>query len=76
VSASTCRSCDAAIRWVATTNDRPMPLDAEPNADGNVELIVVDGREVAVVHAPGQVCMFDGERWMPHFATCPNWGAE
>lgn len=75
MSGSTCRTCSAEIRWVSTTNDRPMPLDAEPHPDGNVEIVDVDGRPVAVVHAEGQRCMFDGERWMPHFATCPNWGS-
>lgn len=46
-----------------------MPLDAEPNPAGNVEL-GVDG---AIVHAAGQQDMLGaGERWMPHFATCPD----
>ena len=64
---STCRSCRASIRWVTTANDRLMPLDAEPNPDGNVE--IHDGHAVVLE----QLTIFNtGERWMPHFATCPD----
>lgn len=71
MSTSTCRGCGAPIRWVRTTHGNLMPLDAEPDPDGNVELIdsFLDGL-VAVVHT--QPTMFGGERWMPHHATCPD----
>lgn len=71
---SNCRACGAEIIWRRTeANDRPIPLDAEPDANGNVELLD-DGR--ARVHAAGQSAMFDVQpvRYMPHHATCPNWG--
>jgi hypothetical protein len=44
-----------------------MPLDIDPNPAGNV--VIEDGH--AVVLAPGSD--HPGERWMPHFSTCPNW---
>jgi hypothetical protein len=31
-----CRSCEKPVLWVKTVNGRPMPLDPEPRADGNV----------------------------------------
>lgn len=33
-----CRACDAEIRWARTANGKAIPLDAEPNPDGNVLL--------------------------------------
>ena len=64
-----CRSCGAEIRWVRTAaNGKAMPLDALPTPAGNVEITPAG----AVVHA--QATLDGGERWMPHHATCPNWG--
>ena len=64
---TTCRSCRARIRFVPTVTDRLMPLDAEPNPDGNVE--IHDGHAVVLE----QPTIFDtGERWMPHWASCPD----
>lgn len=69
---SACRSCGAPIRWVRTSTDRAMPLDAEPDDTGNV--VIIDGH--AETHAsPGhaQDARPNHPRYMPHFATCPNW---
>lgn len=65
----TCRRCGALLRWVKSTNGRPMPLDREPNPDGNV---IVDG-DRAVVLRKGEEPPETGFRYMPHFATCPSW---
>lgn len=68
MSNTTCRTCGASIRFVRTAaNDKLIPLDPEPNPDGNVEII--DGN--AVVHTGPD--LFGGQRFMPHHATCPNW---
>jgi hypothetical protein len=40
---ATCRSCGAAIRWERTVNDKPIPLDPGPVADGNL-MFRDDGR--------------------------------
>jgi hypothetical protein len=47
---STCNSCGAAIKWAITTNDKFMPVDAEPSEGGNVELIEEGRIRRAIVH--------------------------
>ncbi len=80
---ATCRGCGAPIRWVRTEHGNLMPLDADPDVDGNVELVdpvgqTVSAAQVAVTAQPvtavmhGQPTMTGGDRWMPHHATCPN----
>jgi hypothetical protein len=65
--AARCRYCDAPMRWVDTEAGRRMPLDVEPRADGNVTIVSGLGHVLtAGEDAPA------GQRWMPHFATCPN----
>jgi hypothetical protein len=72
---STCGSCGAQITWAVTTNGKRMPVDTEPDPNGNV-----------VMHAPapGQLPIAavvprrlgDPEpvfaRHTSHFATCPH----
>ncbi len=51
-----------------------MPIDPEPSADGNVELVTgcpADKRPTAIVH--GHPDLFSTVRYRPHHATCPNW---
>lgn len=75
-----CGSCKADIRWVKTAasmGTKSMPLDAEPNDDGNVELVWSEsrGQLEAVVH--GQPPLIPPDvLYMPHFVTCPNWNLE
>jgi hypothetical protein len=77
-----CRSCKAPILWSRTMNGKSIPLDYEPNADGNVVLepqgarnglletrAVVLGNgtlELAAAQAGGHTL------YMPHHATCPH----
>lgn len=82
---SECRSCKAPLRWATTEVGRKaMPLDRDPNPDGNVVLvrdrmgIDKDNRSrVARVLGPLEVAALDAttDRFMPHHATCPSWGA-
>lgn len=68
---SACRGCGAPIRWVRTEHGNLMPIDPDPDPDGNVELVDDLGEElVAIVHA--QPTLTGGDRWMPHHATCPD----
>lgn len=80
---STCRGCGAPIRWVRTEHGNLMPIDPDPDPDGNVELVDDTGAALdaaaldrfqrtvtAVVHA--QPTLTGGDRWMPHHATCPD----
>lgn len=74
---ASCRACGAAIVWARTINDRPIPLDAEPNPAGNV---ILDGTTAHVLGGDGQTIPFelahlaDADRHMPHHATCTEWG--
>jgi len=73
---TTCSSCGAPIIFKQTVTGKQMPLDAEPNADGNVQLGWIGGEEVALLLAePGDraAAQIAGHLlYMPHFATCPN----
>lgn len=69
---SVCRGCGAPIAWARTASDRTMPLDAQPDPDGNVEVSVDEHgvwHVVAVHPAPD---LFGGERYLPHFVRCPK----
>lgn len=84
--ASTCRSCNAPIRWVLTGDGKRMPLDLEPVETGNVEVVgetrrhLEDGgievTPVVRVLKKGEGETLPGlappERYVSHFATCPN----
>lgn len=69
--------CDATIAFVITTAGKMLPIDLEPDPTGNIELTDEDVRTGAgtrfpraIVHA--QASLEDGERYLPHFATCPD----
>jgi hypothetical protein len=68
--ADKCRRCAAPIRWGKTAKGRRMPLDAEPNPEGNVVMLDEFGN-VRVLkkdeEPPRGVA-----RWMPHWASCPH----
>lgn len=62
-----CDSCNAAIIWAYTAAGKRMPLDAAVSEHGT---IMLDGKGVASV-----VDLFNkaaGDRYVSHFATCPN----
>jgi hypothetical protein len=71
-----CKSCGAAITWVLTEKDKPMPVDAEPVEQGNVELYRDDaGEQRARVVVEGDATLpgFDlPARYQSHFASCPQ----
>lgn len=74
--ADRCRShtCQAPLLWIITTNTGSrMPLDAEPNPDGNVDVLpAVPGQpRMGTVHSQPPL-MVEGELHMPHHATCPD----
>lgn len=67
-----CRSCGAPIRWARTSTGKRMPVDAEPNPDGNVTLIPpLESADfpLAVVSSERDPSVI---RYTSHFATCPN----
>lgn len=66
-----CRSCQRAIVWTTTAaTGRPMPVDPEPVATGNVRLVRDGGRLVAEVVPPARRRAGE-ELHLPHHATCP-----
>lgn len=68
--ASHCRACGAEMIWAKTTRGRALPLDAKPDPKGNVTL---DESGLATVY--GAALPPDNATiYMPHHATCPNWG--
>jgi len=72
---STCRSCDAEIRWAKTAAGKVIPIDAEPVPNGNIQLGYVGGYMVAIVVNADDALAAQAageELYLSHFATCPN----
>jgi len=59
---SHCRTCKARIIWAISRSHAPMPLNPEPVAGGNIELVA--GVANVVSSNP------DVRRYVSHFATC------
>jgi hypothetical protein len=58
--------------WANTTNGKPIPIDAEPCADGNIQ-IVNNSIGEPIAHVIGkQAALFSSERFKSHFSTCPD----
>ena len=70
---STCQGagCGRLILWCTTLSGKPMPLDPEPHADGNVALVQTEdglrGRVLTGEHLPAV-----GLAYRPHHRTCPD----
>ena len=73
---TTCRSCGARIVWVVSSRGKPMPIDAEPSANGNLFLShpIVPGQSVArvVTGRTREALRACGEAFISHHATCPQ----
>lgn len=83
-----CASCKAPITWTLTENGKRMPIDAEPVAEGNIEIVgetrrhLADGgtetTPVIRVLKKGEGDTLPGlsapSRYVSHFATCPDAG--
>ncbi len=71
----TCRSCGAPIWWVCTAaSAQRIPLDAQPDPEGNIEMVKVGGSWLAGVLEQTEA-LFDVDgalRWRSHFASCPD----
>lgn len=68
--AEVCKTCKAPIVWAITGTGRLMPVDAEPDPNGNL-LLHTAGSIHAIVVPPGARSNFAGELHKAHFATCP-----
>lgn len=67
-----CRYCGAEVVWAKTNLGKSMPVNAEPDPDGNCLLYRTPrGAQVVVMtkeHAPDPRATVHKS----HFATCPN----
>ena len=63
---SFCKSCGAPIVWCRTRSGTRIPLDPEPVAGGN---LVKDAFNVVAFVQPD---MSATDRYVSHFATCPQ----
>src|SRR5262249_13148221 len=61
-----CRSCGASIVWAFTASGKRMPVDADPDERGNLEIRSEEGTMFVDVVEPG------AGTHRPHFATCPE----
>jgi len=73
---TTCKSCKAPIFWAVTDDGKNIPMDPDPNPDGNLVVVEeeggpeVRGAKVTKARTPG---LFDRHlpRYMAHWVTCP-----
>jgi hypothetical protein len=62
-----CKSCGAPIVWVRMRSDKMMPVDANPDPRGNIEIFDGFGSVIE------KTDLFPGrDRYISHWATCPN----
>lgn len=83
---SRCRSCEAPILWVITTNGKRMPVDVEPvvaSRGFRIDETLLDEAQMGFNEGdlkPGKDLLAtftaepaQGEQlYVSHFATCPN----
>jgi len=58
------------MMWAVTENGKQIPLDVEPVPTGN--LILVGKGNVPMVHFLTADEQPEGDRYVSHFATCPQ----
>ena len=61
-----CRSCGAPVIWATTTRGKAMPVDADPVANGNLELSRT-GEQINV-----RVVKESAGTHVSHYVTCPH----
>jgi hypothetical protein len=67
---SRCRSCQAHIIWAVTDTGRRMPVDPDPDPQGNLTVWATgEGWRVSVITEDWPESR---PRFRPHFATCPD----
>jgi hypothetical protein len=75
--ATECRSCQALIVWAKSANGKSMPMDVEPDAEGQFFLFRKEDC-IDAVHQTERSTRAEGARqrgdkkYTCHFATCPN----
>jgi hypothetical protein len=70
-SVADCRSCGAPVIWTVTERGKRMPVDAEPNPQGNIRLEQSTGdAPLTAVYMRERTASV--ELYTSHFATCPQ----
>lgn len=64
-----CSACGAPIVFARSANDRPIPLNAEPDPNGNI-WVSADGR--AHYRSKANPIPDGAERYTSHFIDCPQ----
>src|SRR5262249_26204656 len=64
-----CRACGARVRWAKTRTRKRTPLDAEPDPNGNVRLLLDGSAEVVSATKRDGLT---GPWFTSHATTCPN----
>lgn len=68
-----CRGCGRPVRWATTQAERQMPLDPEPDQNGNVVARLGDSQTwYARIPTTDRPQAPTERRFMPHVATCPS----
>jgi hypothetical protein len=63
-----CQRCGAPMTWAVTPTGSKLPLDPEPRSDGNV---IYEGGLARFISGEMRRT-YTGDRYVSHFATCPN----
>lgn len=79
MASTTCRSCDAPIRWARNVvTNKGLPLDPDPVENGNLVLVDMgsDSEELTVRYVKRGEDVGNAQRYQTHFVSCPdadNW---
>jgi len=68
----TCRSCNAEIYWITTTQGNRMPVDATPVNDGELLLFWRQNKLLGYVLTQNDEVAPGRNRYRSHFRTCPD----
>jgi hypothetical protein len=74
-----CRSCHKPVRFLPTEKGKVMPVNPDPGGRSAGLVRTIDGEVTptlairdGVVHVLRPADAWDGELYVPHFATCPE----
>lgn len=67
-----CRTCEQEIVWALTELGKPIPIDPNPRADGNITLHALGGAHQQIAHVLAADEVASGPTYVSHFVTCPD----
>lgn len=69
-----CKGCGETIAWGRTVAGKNVPLNPEPDDQGNLAFVRSDGAQKLIVVRDFERPLYRGRIYMPHHATCPQVG--